>query len=107
MEESTGVKLSSESPIFTWAVKRAQWLTNRYMIGTDGTTAYNRRWSRNYNGALCMFGKVRVPRLTGRYLGKDTEADEVVLGNASGVFKVRTGKRRSPSRQWNASYVMK
>ena len=92
--------------MFTWAVKHAQWLINRYMVGTDGKTAYNRRWSRDYNGALCMFGElidakvpvsgmVRVPKagsqwFTVVYLGKDTEADEVILGNASGVFKVRT-----------------
>ena len=55
---------------------------------------------------------VRVPKagsqwFSGVYLGKDTEADEVVLGNANGVFKVRTVKRRSPSQQWNASYVIK
>ena len=72
---------------------------------------------------LCMFGelidakvpvsgRVRVPKagsqwFSGVYLGKDTEADEVVLGNANGVFKVRTVKRRSPSQQWNASYVIK
>ena len=56
-------------------------------------------------------GRVRVPKagsqwFSGVYLGKDTEADEVVLGNANGVFKVRTVRRRSPSQQWNASYVM-
>ena len=61
---------------------------------------------------LPLSSNVRVPKagsqwFTGVYLGKDTEADEVVLGNASGVFKVRTVKRRSPSQQWNASYVMK
>ena len=28
------------------------------MIGTDGKTAYNRRWSRDYNGASCMFGEL-------------------------------------------------
>ena len=106
-----------------WSVKHAQWLINRYMIGADGKTAYSRRWNREYNGSLCMFGelidakvpvsgRVRVPKagsqwFSGVYLGKDTEADEVVLGNANGVFKVRTVKRRSPSQQWNASYVIK
>ena len=59
-------------------------------------------------------GKVRVPKagsqwftkVTRVYLGKDTEADEVILGLASGV-KIRTVKRRAPSQQWNASIVMK
>ena len=88
--------MSSESPLFTWSVKHAQWLINRYMIGADGKTAYSRRWNREYNGSLCMFGelidakvpvsgRVRVPKagsqwFSGVYLGKDTEADEVFLG---------------------------
>ena len=41
------------------------------------------------------------------YLGKDTEADEVIIGNAEGVFKVRTVRRRPPSQQWNAVGVTK
>ena len=57
-------------------------------------------------------GTVRVPKagsqwFTGVYLGKDIEADEVILSNASGVFKVRTVKRRGHSQQWNAPTVMK
>ena len=36
--------------------------------------------------------KVKIPEggsqwFSGVYLGKDTEADEVILGNANGVFK--------------------
>ena len=85
VEVSTGVKVSSESPLFTWSVKHAQWLINRYMIGADGKTAYSRRWNREYNGSLCMFGelidakvpvsgRVRVPKagsqwFSGVYLG--------------------------------------
>ena len=118
---STGLKLTSESPMFAWCVKHAQRLINRYMIRSDGKTAYSRRWSREYNGSLCMFGewidaklpvsnKVRIPKggsqwFSGVYLGKDTEADEVILGNANGVFKVRTVKRKPL--QWNAVGVSK
>ena len=109
VQEKTGVKVSSESPLFAWCVKHAQWLINRYLIGTDGKTAYSRRWSREYGGSLCMFGelidakmpisnKMKLPKggsqwFTGVYLGKDTEADEVIIGNAEGVFKVRTVRR--------------
>ena len=123
MQEKTEVKVSSESPLFTWCVKHAQWLINRYLIGTDGKTAYCRRWSREYGGSLCMFGelidakmpisnKMKLPKggsqwFTGVYLGKDTEADEVTIGNAEGVFKVRTVRRKPPSQQWNAVGVTK
>eukprot|EP00439_Symbiodinium_sp_Y106_P009833 s16180_g1.t1 len=82
------------------------------MIGADGKTAYSRRWNREHNGSLCMFGelidakvpvsgRVRVPKagsqwFSGVYLGKDTEADEVVLGNANGVFKMELSRLRLP-----------
>ena len=56
--------------------------------------------------------KTRIPKggsqwFSGVYLGKDIEADEVILGNADGVFKVRTVKRRPPSQQRNAVGVTK
>ena len=57
VQESTGLKLSSESPMFPWYMKYAQWLIIRYLIGSDGKTAYNRRWSREYNGSLRIFGE--------------------------------------------------
>ena len=41
VEASTGLKLTSESPMCTWVVKHAQWLINRYLISSDGKTAYN------------------------------------------------------------------
>ena len=54
-----------------------------------------------------MFPRLDRDGSLGCTFGKDTEADEVVLGNASGVFKVRNVKKRAPSQQWNASNVMK
>ena len=55
VEESTGLKLTSESPMCTWDVKHAQWLINRYLMGSDGKKANTRRWSRDYGGSLFMF----------------------------------------------------
>ena len=113
VQESTGLKLTSESPIFTWCVKHAQWLINRYLIGSDGKTTYSRRRSRESNESLCTFDKwidvklpisnqMKIPKggsqwFSGVYLGKDTEADEVILGNANGIFKDRTVKKKPPS----------
>ena len=41
---------------------------------------------------LPISNKAKIPKggsqwFSGVYLGKDTEADEVILGNASGVFR--------------------
>ena len=61
---------------------------------------------------LPVNSKVKIPKggsqwFSGVYLGKDTEADEVILGNENGVSKVRTVKRRPPPQQWNATGVSK
>ncbi|CAE7425472.1 unnamed protein product, partial [Symbiodinium microadriaticum] len=62
--------------MFTCAVSPALWLINRYKIGFDGMTAYNRRWSsfsqEDLNGSLeCTLERT------------------LKLMNANGVFKVR------------------
>ena len=90
------------------------------MIGSDGKTAYSSRWSRDYGGALCMFGEwiyAKPPSKNAKedlncslectLFRKDTEANEVILGNANGIFKLRTAKGRPPSEQRNATGVMK
>ena len=49
------VELRVHSALFTWLVRHAQWLVNRYLQSAQGTTAFERRWGRLYNGALCRF----------------------------------------------------
>ena len=61
---------------------------------------------------LPISNKVKIPKggsqwFSGVYLGKDTEADEVILGNANGVVKVCTVRRKPHSQQWNAVGVSK
>ena len=48
---------------------------------------------------LQISNTVKIPKggsqwFSGVYLGKDTEADEVILGNANGVFKVTRRRGR-------------
>ena len=104
--------------------QNTHWLMNRYMhdcalmVGLPTTVGgivitVEHVW-RVDHARVPVSGKVCVPkagsqwftRVTRVYLGKDTEADEVIVGLASGV-KVRTVKRRAPSQQWNALIVMK
>ena len=97
------VELSVHSALFTWLVRHAQWLVNRYLQNVQGTTACERRWGRRYNGALCRFGETVLFRheqhkgklcwLHGIWLGKDSESDQHF------VFKTRSVKRLPPSEQ--------
>ena len=103
------VELSVHSALFTWLVRHAQWLVNRYLQNVQGTTAFERRWGRRYNGALCRFGetvlfqreqhKGNLSWFHGIWLGKDTESDQHFVADATGVFKTRSVKRLPPSRQ--------
>ena len=93
------VELSVHSALFTWLVRHAQWLVNRYLQNVQGTTAFERRWGRRYNG------KGKLSWFHGIWLGKDTESDQHFVADATGVFKTRSVKRLPPSRQSDLSLV--
>ena len=57
VEHNTGFAIDSNSALYPWAVKHAQWLINRYLVHSDGFTSYFRRWNRNYEGGLCAFAE--------------------------------------------------
>ena len=98
------VDLSVHSALFTWLVRHAQWLVNRYLCNAEGTTAFERRWRKKYAGFLCRFGetvlfrrphpvKGRAALAPGVWLGKDTESDQHFVADGSVVFKTRSVKR--------------
>ena len=110
LEKRYGVELPVHSALFTWVVRHAQWLINRYLCNAEGTTAFERRWGKRYAGFLCRFGETvlfRKPHtvkgqpafIPGIWLGKDTESDQHFCADGSGVFKTRTVKRFPPSKQ--------
>ena len=105
-----GVEVSVTDTLFPWLVRHAQWLVNRYLQNAEGTTAFERRWGRKYNGLLCRFGeavhfrkrnqhKGQVAWFSGIWLGRDTESDQHFVADADGVYKTRSVKRFPPSRQ--------
>ena len=88
------VDLSVHSALFTWLVRHAQWLVNRYLCNAEGTTAFERRWRKKYAGFLCRFGetvlfrrphtlKGRAAFVPGIWLGKDTESDQHFVADAA------------------------
>ena len=106
VEQNTGTTTDSSKTLYPWAVKHAQWLLNRYLIHSDGTTSYFRTWNRKYDGGLYCCGEVAQAQFplakTGRksdprwetalWLGRDSEADGVIVATSDGVHKVRTVK---------------
>ncbi|CAE7281934.1 unnamed protein product [Symbiodinium natans] len=110
------VDLSVHSALFTWLVRHAQWLVNRYLCNAAGTTAFERRWGKRYNGFICRFGETvlfRKQRVNkgkpaferGIWLGKDTESEQHFVADSRGVYKTRSLKRLPPTQQSDAALL--
>ena len=107
------VELSVHSALFSWLVRHAQWLVNRQNV--QGTTAFERRWERRYDGSLCRFGetvlfrreqhKGKLSWFHGTWIGKDTESDQQFVADDTGVFKTCSVKRLPPCKQSDLSLL--
>ena len=106
-----GFDLSITHPLFSWLVKHAQWLLNRYAQKSDGLTPFEKRWGKPYSGSLCRFAEVVHFRKVGKFpkavlaweeglwLGRDTESNQHFVATPHGVFKTCSLRRRPPSEQ--------
>ena len=74
------------------------------MVHSDGLTSYQRRWGRNFESGLCEFAETVQFRDTGKqpakltpvwelglWLGRDTLANEVLVGTPTGVKHPKSG----------------
>ena len=117
VEHNTGLKIDSNHALYPWAVKHANWLINRYLVHSDGQTSYYRRWQKNYDGGLRHFAEKVSAKIVGEkssrkadfalgtaiWLGRDSEADEIV---DTGFVKVRIARRNSPPLQWTSKHCL-
>ena len=60
-------ELTIDHPLYTWMVKHTAFLLGRYLLHTDGQTAYERRWGKCYASALCQFGETDVQTVSTNY----------------------------------------
>ena len=99
-----------------WIVEYAAHLLNRFEVGHDGRTAYERSkgktaksmgielgeavlWKRKpVGGAL---GKLTVLWDEGVFLGVKGRTGEFVMGDARGIWKTRTIQRTPLSSRWD------
>ena len=117
VEQRYGTTLSVKDPIYTWLIRHAQWLMNRYLQKADGLTAYEKRWNKRYSGSLCNFGetvhfkKPGIPKANpsftlGVWVGRCTESDVHFVADETGVYKTRSVRRLSPSLQTNTELFL-
>ena len=98
------------SRCFPWMIRHAAWLPSRYLVHSDGLASYQRRWGRNFESGLCEFAEAVQFRDTGKQtakltpvwelglrLGRDTLANEVLVGTPTGAKLARSIRRLVPS----------
>ena len=97
VEEELG-KFSVKHPCFAWLVLHAADVYNKYQVGADGLTAYERLRGRPFSGSMYEFGQVilyktsmkvqggdmRARWAKGLWLGKRFTTEEHIIATVSG-----------------------
>ena len=102
LEERIGAKLDPHHAVFPWMVEYASLMLNRFEVGRDGRTAYERNkqkkaktsgmefgeavlWKRKASGG--NLGKLTCLWEDGVYLGIKATTGEIVIGTKKGIWR--------------------
>ena len=116
LEARLGVRLPAKHPVMPWLFEWSALVLNRYEVGKDGRTAYERckgkkaktmgiefgesvLWKRKPSGG--HLGKLTSLWEDGVYLGIKAGTGEIIVGNQKGVWKTRTVHRKPDKDRWN------
>ena len=108
LESRVGQRISGEMSCVPWMMSHASGLINRYHIGEDGKTNYQRWKGKSFKREVAEFGecvfylkagtrgvdKFECRWEEGVWLGVRDETGEVIIGTPQGVVKARDFKRR-------------
>ena len=102
--------------VLAWLTEYSAVLVNRYQVGHDGKTGYERTRGKKSRmlgfefGELMMFRRTPIgPRLakleslweTGVYVGYKSLSGEYMCSTATGVYKSRNVKRKPVEERWS------
>ena len=119
LEDRLNANICSSYPVLKWLCEHVAATINRYHIGADGKTAYQRAHEKRYSGHVLDFGeriyhwiptRLRTkldPRWAdGIYLGTSQHSNEHVVGLPSGRVARGRGIARVPKeRRWDTKLM--
>ena len=111
--------LDAKSPWWTWAVRHAAWVYNRFNARPDlRCTPYTKLKWRVYAQPMVPFGELVLSRRPGAHLhkaeswfvygawvGRDGRTDEHLVLTKAGVVRSRAVRRLTPDRCWSTMLV--
>ena len=116
LEERWSCKIPARHPIMPWLIEYASVLLNRFEVGRDGRSAYERskgkvskfigvefgeavHWKRKaVGGAL---GKLTCLWEDGVYLGVRSRSGEIIVADVKGIWKTRSVQRKPFEERWD------
>jgi len=122
LETRIRAKVPSEHAVMSWMTEYAAVVLNRYEVGKDGKTAYERNRNKRSKAMGLEFGEAvlwrrrpvgnNLAKLSlmwehGVYLGLKGTTGEVIVGDEKGVWRTRTVRRRPVEDRWSAEAVEK
>ena len=122
LEQRLKAKVPTSHKVMTWLVEHAADTINRFAVGLDGRTAYERIKGKKYRGEVVEFGRMvmyKIPRkpegdcmlerwVPGVWLGKRGLSDEHAVGVEDGSVCVTSAVRLMPdSESWNIENINK
>ena len=116
--------IPAQHNVIAWLVEFAGVLVNKYEVGRDGKTPYERLRGKNSKllglefGELLNFRRARMPTQDGKcklakldslwsdgiFLGYRATSGEVVVGTERGVFRTRTVSRKPMEHRWDTKH---
>ena len=122
LEHKWNVKIPDDHPVLTWMVGYSSFLLNRFEVGSDGKTSYERLKGKRAktNGLeFCEgllfkmkakregIGKLASVWEDGVYLGIRAVSGEVIVGTSEGVWRTRTIRRKPMETRWDPDNSLK
>ena len=119
VKERTGITFDPKSCWWSWALRHAAWVYNRFHVRKDTRqTPYSKIRMRNYAQPVLPFGELVLARRPGAHLwksqtqfvygcwlGRDAHTDEHIVGSKAGVFRTRAVRRLVADRAWSPEAV--
>ena len=117
LENAYEVLIDSGHPVIPWMVDHSAATIDRFQVGGDGKTSYERRRGKTFQKELAEFSEcvwylkakskstpdIQSRWATGVWLGVREESNEIIVGTSEGAIKTRTIRRKAdPKDSWNA-----
>ena len=122
LERKLRKRIPCDHPIMSWLVEHGADLLNKYQVGKDGRTAFERIKGKRYHGEMYEFGRkvyhmdpgkhggglMQARWGVGIFLGKLNKSDEaMIFTDTEKIVKVRSVKLMLEAESWDAELVDK